>query len=198
MGFIGKIVSFLFFAMVTIAALTSIMSLYEVCTQFVIQKFHVGRKLSITIICVITVLISIPVGMSLGHVAILEESSPALFGLDWLTFFDEVTNTVMMPVCALFACITVGWILKPENAMKENGTVLPKWLEKIYPIFVKYITPLLIIVVEIGGLKSEIEAGNIPVIIAAVILMALCYLVYRVFFINTETGNNEDEKIAGK
>ena len=38
MGFVGKIVSFAFFLMVVIAAITSVMSLIEVATQFVIQK----------------------------------------------------------------------------------------------------------------------------------------------------------------
>lgn len=197
MGFIGKIISFLFFSMVTIAALTSIMSLYEVCTQFVIQKFHANRKISIAVICMLTVLISVPVGISLGHVGILEEAEPALFGLDWLTFFDEVTNTVLMPICALMGCITVGWILKPENAikeMKEEGTAVPSWLEKVYPMFVKFITPALIIIVEIGGLKNEIEAGNISVIIAALLLMLFCLVAYFAFFVNSPTGTNEDEK----
>ena len=199
MGFAGKIVSFFFFTMVTIAALTSVISLYEVCTQFVIQKFHAKRVISIAVVAVITFLISIPVGISLGHVGILEEEAPALFGLDWLTFFDEVTNTVMMPLCALFGCIAVGWIIKPENAIKEmrqSGTKMSDTLAKVYSLFVKYITPLLIIVVEIGGLKSEIEGGNIAVIIAALILMAICIAVYYIFFMNTETGTNKDEKLA--
>lgn len=199
MGAIGKIVSFFFFTMVTIAALTSIMSLYEVCTQFVLQKFHTHRKRSITIVSILCLIISIPVGISLGHVGILEESSPALFGLDWLTFFDEVTNTVLMPICALFACIGIGWILKPEVAireMREEGTVISDTLARVYTIFVKYITPLLIIVIEIGGLKSEIQAGNIGVVVTAVVLMLICIAVYFRFYVNAYTGTNDDERLV--
>ena len=199
MGIIGKLVSFFFFTMVTIAALTSIMSLYEVCTQFVIQKFHTERKKSITVVSILCLLISIPVGISLGQVGILEKASPALFGLDWLTFFDEVTNTVMMPVCALFACIVVGWVIKPENAIKEmraEGTEMSDRTASVYSVFVKYITPILMIIVEIGGLSSEIKAGNIAVVIAALVLMLICFIVYKMFFINVETGTNADEKLA--
>ena len=201
MGFAGKIISFFFFAMVAIAAITSVMSLYEVCTQFIIQKFHTGRKLATVIIGVITLGVSIPVGMSLGHVAILEEASPALFGLDWLTFFDEVTNTVLMPLCALMACIAVGWVLKPKKALKEmedTGTPMNNVMQNLYVIFVKFITPALIIIVEIGGLISEFEAGNAAVVIAAAILLALCIVVYFAFFVNTETGDNSDEMIKEK
>ena len=104
---------------VDIAAITSVVSLIEVVTQFVIQKFHAHRKRAALIVAGVCFLVSIPIGISLGHVAILEESSPALFGLDWLTFFDEVTNTVLMPVCALFSCIVVGWFITPKRAVAE-------------------------------------------------------------------------------
>ena len=199
MGFVGKIVSFAFFLMVVIAAITSVMSLIEVATQFVIQKFKANRKVSALIVSGICFLVSIPVGISLGHVAILEESSPVLFGLDWLTFFDEVTNTVLMPVCALFACIAVGWIIKPKNAIREmedEGCRMPPWLERFYSVMIRYITPLLIVIVEIGGLASEIQSGNIAVVVFAYGLIAVCAIVYFAFFRNHDTGCNADEKLT--
>ena len=142
MGFIGKIISFAFFSMVTIAALTSIMSLYEVCTQFVIQKFHFNRKLSAFVVGAICLAVSVPVGISLGHVAILEESSPTLFGLDWLTFFDEVTNTVLMPVCALLGCIAVHRSFQPRKLDRIDTALnqMDCFLAKTFPhIFMKHI-----------------------------------------------------------
>lgn len=201
MGFAGKLVSFAFFVMVAIAAITSVMSLIEVATQFVIQKFKANRKLSAVIVAILCFLVSIPIGISLGHVAILEESSPTLFGLDWLTFFDEVTNTVLMPVCALFACIAVGWSLKPENAIAElesEGTLFPGWLRKFYCVMIRFVTPALIIIVEVGGLISEIQSGNIAVIVFAYALIAVCMVVYFIFFKNSYTGTNADEKVKDK
>lgn len=197
MGFVGKILSFFFFAMVTIAAMTSIMSLYEVCTQFVLQKFHFNRKISTIVVGVICLAVSVPVGISLGHVAILEESSPALFGLDWLTFFDEVTNTMLMPICAIFSCIVVGWFIKPRKAIEEIrafGTDVPEWLANVYCLFVRYITPALILVVACGGIVSEIKGGNIAVVLFAAILIVLCVICYFAFLKNSYTGTNEDEK----
>ena len=47
MGAFGQIVSLFFFAMVVIAALTSVISLMEVVTQFIIQKYKVNRKKAI-------------------------------------------------------------------------------------------------------------------------------------------------------
>ncbi len=198
MGFVGKIVSFAFFIMVVIAAVTSVMSLIEVATQFVIQKFRANRKVSALIVAGVCFLVSIPIGISLGHVAILEESGPALFGLDWLTFFDEVTNTVLMPVCAFFACVAVGWIIKPKNAiqeMEDEGCKMTPWLEKTYAVMIRYITPLLIVIVEIGGLAGEIEAGNIAVVVFAYALIAVCAIVYFAFLRDRDTGCNADERV---
>ena len=199
MGFIGSIVSFFFFAMVTIAAMTSIMSLYEVCTQFVLQKFHFNRKISTLVIGIACLLVSIPVGISLGHVAIMEESSPTLFGMDWLTFFDEVTNTVLMPVCAFLSCFALGWIIKPQNAIAEIrafGTNVPNWLASIYSTFVKFVTPALILIIEAGGVYNEFTSGNGAVVYFAYGLVAVSIVVYFVFFRNVETGTNADEKLV--
>ena len=179
MGGVGQVVSFAFFVMVDIAAITSVVSLIEVVTQFVIQKFHAHRKRA---------------------ALILEESSPALFGLDWLTFFDEVTNTVLMPVCALFSCIVVGWFITPKRAVAEieaGGTPMAGWLKKVYAIMIRFVTPALILIVEIGGLQSEIAAGNVAVIVFAYALVALCVVAYFAFFRNRDTGTNADEKLSG-
>ena len=198
MGFAGKIVSFAFFVMVSIAAITSVISLIEVTTQFVIQKFHANRKLSALIVAAFCFAVSIPVGYSLGHVAILEESSPALFGLDWHTFFDEVTNTVLMPVCALFSCMAVGWFITPATAIAElegEGTKMPGWLKRVYPVMIRFITPALILIVEIGGLITEIQGGNIAVVIFAYGLVLLGIAIYFLWLRNARTGTNADEKL---
>ena len=200
MGVVGKVVSFAFFLMVVIAAITSVVSLIEVVTQFVIQKFHVHRKRAALVVACVCFSVSIPIGISLGHVAILEEASPALFGLDWLTFFDEVTNTVLMPVCALFSCIVVGWFITPKRAVAEieaEGTHMAGWLKKVYAVMIRFVTPALILIVEIGGLQSEIAAGNTAVIVFAYALVALCVVAYFAFFRNRDTGTNADEKLSG-
>lgn len=201
LGMVGKFVSFAFFLMVGIAAVTSVVSLIEVATQFVIQKYKANRKIAAIVIITFCFLVSIPVGSSLGHVAILEEEGLTLFGLDWLTFFDEVTNTVLMPVGALFACFTVGWLIKPENAireMREGGTQIPAWFAKIFSIMVRFVTPILILIVEIAGLYDEISSGNYAVVIFAYGLVIACIIVYFLFFANTYTGVNADEKLSDK
>lgn len=197
LGFAGKFVSFAFFLMVTIAAVTSVVSLLEVVTQFIIQKYRVMRKKAALAVMLVCFLVSIPIGISLGHVAILEEPGPALFGLDALTFFDAVTNTVLMPICALLGCITVGWIITPKKAVAEieaGGTPMAGWLKSVYSVMIRFITPLLILVVEIGGIKSEIESQDYAVLVVAYGMVILGAIAYFLFYKNSYTGVNADEK----
>ena len=201
MGTIGSIVSFLFFAMVSIAAITSVISLIEVVTQFVIQKFKISRKKSAATVAVLCFILSVPISISLGKVGICEQKGLTLFGLDWLTFLDEATNTVLMPVCALFSCIAVGWLIKPKKAiteMEESGTrsKINPVLAAIYSVMVKFITPALIIVVEIFGIKSKFDAKQQAVVFCAYGLLAVCVIAYFLFLRNSETGTNDDEIAA--
>ena len=197
MGAFGQIISFFFFAMVAIAALTSVVSLVEVVTQFILQRFKVNRSRAALGVVLVCFAVSLPVGMSLGTVAIAGESGISIFGMDLLTFFDEVTNTVLMPVCAFFACLVIGWIIKPKNAIaeiEESGTPFG-FLRKIFPIMVRFVTPLLIIVVEIGGVVTKIRAGQWFVVVAAYALLAIAAVAYFIFCKNAETGTNADEEL---
>lgn len=212
LGWFGMIVSFLFFAMVTIAALTSVISLLEVATQFVIQKFKIKRKVATITLAIICFLVSIPVAWSVGGAF---NGSITILGFDLLTFFDEITNTVLMPVGACVSCIVVGWLiekgtfknrlnpLNTYNALREDGLDLGK-IGKVFAVMVKYVTPILILLLEVFGIIAkfgEYSPKNLNflwVIIGAGILMAVGIIVYFIFFKNAYTGTNEDELLLEK
>ncbi|MBQ6920371.1 MAG: hypothetical protein IJQ72_00540 [Bacilli bacterium] len=58
----GKVVSFLFFGMVSIAAITSLISLIEVISQYLIQRYKLKRKLACLIVGIFMFLVSISKG----------------------------------------------------------------------------------------------------------------------------------------
>ena len=207
LGWFGKIVSFLFFAMVTIAALTSVISLLEVATQFVIQKFKVQRKKATILLALICFTVSIPVTWSVGGAF---DGKITVFGFDMLTFFDEITNTVLMPVGACVSCLVIGWMiekgsfkqkLNPLNtlrALEADGLDLGKF-GKFFAVMVKYVTPILILLLEIFGIIAKFgeysPAGInfVWVLLGAVLLMGIGIAVYFIFFKDSETGCNADE-----
>ncbi len=221
LGAIGQIISFFFFGMVMIAALTSVISLMEVVTQFVIQKFKVNRKRAILIVAIICFVASIPIGISLGELiksTYLDNyaQSMTICGQDWLDFFDIVTNTVLMPVCALGSCIAIGWLTdKRKGKDKFNPLLLSVDLindglnlgifQKVFAVMIKYVTPILIIVVEFFGVRDVLfptdsvtglrvfDVNGLGIVLTAVGLLIASIVVYMIFFKNTDTGCNADE-----
>ena len=202
MGGIGTIVSFLFFAMVAIAALTSVISLVEVSAQFAIQKFKLNRIKATLTVCLVCFLLSIPVTWSVGGAF---DGAISVFGFDLLTFLDEMTNTVLMPLGAMGSCIAMGWLLdkkitanpmKTLETLREEGLSLGK-LEKVYVVMLKYVTPLIIFFMDIMGIITKIRVNPSYwwIIGASLFLIGLAVAVYFLFLKNTETGTNADEQI---
>lgn len=215
LGGLGKAISLFFFAMVCIAALTSVISLLEVVTQFVIQKFKIKRKIAISTVAVICFALSIPIGISLGK-AINKDYSMMLFGQNYLDFLDIIANVVLMPIGALGACLVVGYSLSNaknkkqafstkllEKTLNEEGLNLG-WFSKIFNVMVKFITPVLIIVVEIFGVVDIIFAKNkvgvrefssngLFMVVIAYLICGIAVTLYFTLLKNKETGENADE-----
>lgn len=215
MGLFGKFVSFFFFAMIVIAALTSVISLMEVVTQFMIQKFRVSRKKSIVIIALIVCILSVPIGISLGK-ELNGNTSMMICGYNWVDFLDNVTNVVLMPIGALGACITLGWFTFKGNKKSDifNPLALNKQLEddglklgfmgKVFSVMIKYVTPLLILVVEIFGViefiapiglngTREFSVNGLGLVLTAYALCGLAIALYFIFWKKRPTGYNADE-----
>ncbi len=202
MGFIGNIVSFFFFAMVVIAALTSVISLLEVSAQFVLQKFKIERTKATLAVCALSFLISVPITWSVGGAF---DGAINLFGFDLLTFLDEMTNTVLMPLGAAGSCIAMGWLLdkkltaNPMNTLRtlrDNGLSLGK-IEKVYAVMLKYVTPLLILFMDVMGIITHVTESPSYwwIVIASLALALISAVIYFLFLYRTETGTNEDEKL---
>jgi NSS family neurotransmitter:Na+ symporter len=200
-GFLGNVIEFLFFAMVVIAAVTSVISILEVASQFLIQKFKIPRKIATGAIALLTFAVSVPVGISLG-VSLNGETGMTIFGLDWLSFFDVVTNTVLMPVCAFLSCVSVGWFIGAKRSlceMKADGNRFGK-LENVVAVMMKFVVPALIAVIEVFGLvdlifpKGAFSANGLGIALVAYALFGALVAVYFLCLKNVETGDNADER----
>ena len=201
MGGFGKLVSFLFFIMIAIAAVTSIISLIETGVQFVIQKYKISRKTATLCLTAFCGLASVPVAWSVGGAF---NGAISLFGYDLLTFMDELTNTVLMPLGAFCSCLAIGWLLdqkatanpfKTFQTLERDGLNIGKF-GKIFAVMVKYVTPLLILFIEIVGVYTKISASTsfYAVLVAAVLLIVVCFGVYHLFLKGKPTGTNADER----
>ena len=138
----GDVVGTLFFVLVLFAALTSSISLMETVVSIFMDKLKLERKITCLIVLGISLLLGIP--SSLGNGV---WSEVKIIGMDFLTFFDFLTNNIIMPVVAFITCIIVGYIIKPKAIIDEvelNGEFRGK---RLFSVVIKYIAPVCIVAI---------------------------------------------------
>ena len=139
----GHIVGGAFFILVAFAALTSSVSLLETMVSIVTEKFKLKRVAS-TVVCLLVVFV-------LGMLSVLGYSSwdsVTIFGMQFLDFFDFISNNIMMPIVALLTCILIGYIVKPKYIEEETTLNGEKFRSKgLYEVMVKYVCPVFMIII---------------------------------------------------
>ncbi len=139
----GAILGTAFFVMVLFAALTSSISLMETVVSIVCDKFKLERKLSVLVVFVGAVIIGL---LSVFGYSIWSEVK--LLGMQFLDFFDFISNSVLMPIIAFFTCIFVGYIIKPKTLIEEIEQNNIKFKEKaLFTIVIKYFAPICIVLI---------------------------------------------------
>lgn len=139
----GQFVGAAFFIMVFFAALTSSISLMETVVSIFMDKFHWNRKLSCIAVFAIIILLGLP--SSLGNGV---WSGIKIIGMDFLSFFDFISNSVIMPIVALLTCIFVGYVLKTsaiEEEVESSGNSFKA--RALFRIVIKYFAPICIVLI---------------------------------------------------
>ncbi|MBQ9097272.1 MAG: sodium-dependent transporter [Clostridia bacterium] len=142
----GGIIGAIFFILVLFAALTSSISLMETIVSFICDKTKMNRKLACLVVFAGTILLGLPSTLGFGVWSWI-----APLGMDILTFFDFMSNSVLMPIVALLTCIFVGYVIKPKTLVDEielSGKFKSKGL---FEIVIKYVAPICIVLILISS-----------------------------------------------
>jgi NSS family neurotransmitter:Na+ symporter len=144
---LGWLIGAVFFLMVFFAALTSSISLMETVVSIFMDKAKIGRKTA----CFAVLGISAVLGLlsSLGYSA---WGMVKILGLQFLDFFDFISNNVMMPLVALATSILVGFIIKPKAVIEEvelNGNKFS--FKKVFSVVIKYVAPVCLVIILVSS-----------------------------------------------
>ena len=134
---LGNIIGVVFFLLVFFAALTSSISLMETVVSIIQDKIHIKRTTTCLIVVAGCTLFALPSTLGFG----LWENIK-IFGLNFLDFFDFISNSVIMPIVALLTCIFVGYVIKPKTLSEEIALTGKFKSEKIFTVIIKYIAPV--------------------------------------------------------
>ncbi len=139
----GFILGLLFFVLVFFAAITSSVSVMEAITSMLMDKYKISRLKSCMIIFVICIVLGVPSSLGNGI-----WSNITVLGMDFLTFFDYISNSVIMPIVALCTSILIGWNVGTKVVTDEvckNGEVFGR--KAIYEVVIKYVAPVFLVII---------------------------------------------------
>ena len=142
----GQVVGLIFFVLVLFAALTSSISLMETVVSIVCDKCRVNRPLSCLIVFVASVVLGLLSIFSYGI-----WSNVTIIGLQFLDFFDFISNSVLMPIVAFLTCIFVGYVIKPQAVIDEVELSASFRRKKIFVFVIKYLAPVCIILILVSS-----------------------------------------------
>ena len=139
LGIAGLILGPLFFFAVYIAGITSLLSIFEVLSISVQNKFAMTRSKATGILCILGVALSMVYATSAGGYI--------------LEIADIFINNIVIMLSVLVECILFAWVFKAEKLIgflnsKSKSLKIGKW----WLTHVKFITPIFLIIVWVGGI----------------------------------------------
>ncbi len=145
----GTVVGGLFFLLVLFAALTSSISLAETVISIFCDKFGWNRKLTCIVVLIGCLLLGIPSSLGNGVWADIK-----ILGMDFLTFFDFISNNVIMPIVALLTAVFIGYVLKTKVIAEEVELTGKFKGRKLFDIVIKYIAPVCLLIILVTSVLS--------------------------------------------
>jgi NSS family neurotransmitter:Na+ symporter len=132
-GTLGAVVGITFFILLSMAALTSTISLLEVPVSYAIDEHQVPRKKAALFVGVGILMISLIISFNVSLIGTL----------------DFIFSQVGLPLGGIMICLFLGYAWKAENAFDElergNTNFRHSLIGKTWKIFVMLICPLVIL-----------------------------------------------------
>ena len=100
----GRIIGVVFFLLVLLAALTSAISLAESCVSTLEDQLGWKRNIASVVIGIVIVILGSFSALGFGMLDFVQ-----ILGMSILDFFDFLTNSLMMPIAALYSHSICSW-----------------------------------------------------------------------------------------
>ena len=147
----GEIVGALFFLLVLFAALTSSISLMETVVSIIRDKLGWGRKTTCFAVLALSVVLGLPSSLGFGVLGNI-----TLNGMTILDMFDFFSNSILMPIVALFTCIFIGYVIKPKCLIEEIEVSAPFKAKTLFTVVIKYVAPICIVLILISSVLDAL------------------------------------------
>lgn len=149
----GYIFSIFFFTLLSIAALTSTISLLEVIIAYFVDEKKWTRNKAVVVFGSITFMLGLPSALSYNVM-----SEVTIFGLNFFNFVDYLSSNILLPLGGFFIAVFIAYRWGLNNALielrkgAENLFDNYPWVISFWQIFIKYFAPVLIFFVFLNSI----------------------------------------------
>lgn len=146
----GTFVGVLFFMLVLFAALTSSIALTESSVSTIEDELGWNRKKSTLLVAVVMVILGTLSCLGYGPLA-----SVTIIGMQFLDFFDFMTNSVMMPIAAIATCLLVSRVIgveKIEEEVTQGGKPFKR--KRVFNMMIRRLCPIFAAIILISSVAN--------------------------------------------
>ena len=175
----------MFFLAVYLAGLTSILSTIEPLSFSIQNKFGLSRSRTMTILIVVG--------------AVMSMIYATAYGGSILGYVDTFINQIALLLGVIIECIIFAWVFKAERLVdflnsRSRTIKLGRW----WLVIVKYILPIFISIVWIGGLIDVINSSSIDQLnftIASAALLLVATLIFTILPPKNEDWTKTEDRV---
>ena len=146
---LGQFWSFIFFLLLVLAALTSSISLLEVTVSYLINELKMKRVTATVITTIVISIVGVFTTIAFGPL-----KDTTLFGMNIFDIMDFTASNILLPLGGILICYFAGWVLGKDSLRDEitNGNKLKITLFGFYFFIMRYIAPVVVILLMLNGL----------------------------------------------
>lgn len=152
----GTLIGVVFFLLVLFAALTSSISLMETVVSIFRDRLHWERRMATIIVALGIILLGLLSCLGYGPL-----SSIKLLGMEFLDFFDFISNSILMPIVALLTCILVGHVAGTKVVSDEVELSGKFKRKKLFEVMIRWIAPICVVVILLGEILKVLGVISI-------------------------------------
>jgi NSS family neurotransmitter:Na+ symporter len=147
---VGRVIGILFFALVLFAAVTSAIALTESAVSTFADEFKFSRRRGTVFMGIIMAILGSLSSLGNGPLA-----NVTIFKMQFLDFFDFITNSIMMPIAALATCILVTKYVTIDGITEEiEQDGHPFKRKKTFSFMIRFLCPIFVLIILISSVLN--------------------------------------------
>ncbi len=145
----GYVFALLFYILLLLAALTSSISMHEICTAFLSEHFSLSRRKAAAIVTAVCFMLGACCSLSFGP-----WREVTVMGRGFFDLFDFTVTKFLMPLGGISMTLFVGWWLDRRLVEQQltNGGTLSVRLMRPLLVLIRWVAPIGILIIFWSGL----------------------------------------------